>query len=274
MRKTITKYRVFNKYTLSSVILMLFILWLSWAFVSNFIEICTMDYSAPDLAISSEAQREEIKYELIVGILTWERYIDSSMTYIVYIFPLFSLITVLPFCDELTGYYSYPARFKNIRGDLLKGVFQHSFLGGGIISIIFIIFFSVGAIFMVPQLDDIGGYASTLPKGFYSAHPYLFFLFMSITIYFAIGFIFALLGCGIAIITRRKQDVIIIPMMLYLSDAYIIGGVLGLYKFQIFGSVCAFNTVYSTVEAFIPLIPFLIISAVVLWIALRKRDMY
>lgn len=112
MHKTITKYRLFNKYNLLSIILMLTILWLSWAFVSNFVEICIMDYSAPDLAISSDAQREEVKYEFIVSILTWERYIDSAMTYTVYIFPLFSLITVLPFCDEMTGYYSYPARFK------------------------------------------------------------------------------------------------------------------------------------------------------------------
>lgn len=231
-----------------------------------------MDYSAPDLAISSDAQREEVKYEFIVSILTWERYIDSSMTYIVYIFPLFSLITVLPFCDELTGYYSYPARFRSIKRALIKGVFQHALLGGGIISIIFFVFFTVGAIFMVPQIDDIGGYASILPAGFYKAHPYLFFLFMSITIYFAIGFAFALLGCGIALITKKKQDVIIIPMLLYISDAYVIGGVLGLYKYQIFSSVCAFNTVYSTGEIFIPLLPFLAVSIVLLWIALRGRD--
>ena len=46
----ITKYKILNKYNVLSFIAMLLVLWISWAFVSNFIEILTMDYFAPDFA--------------------------------------------------------------------------------------------------------------------------------------------------------------------------------------------------------------------------------
>ena len=271
--KTISKYRIFNKYNVISFTSMLLILWISWAFASYFIEIITMDYYAEDLAISTKEEADNARYQFIIGILTWERYIDSAMRYIVYIFPLFSLLTVLPFCDELNGYYSYPARFKNYSKSLINGILCHSFIGGITISAVFFVFFSVGTVFMVPQIENIGGYASILPDDFYYQHPYLFFLFMSFTIYFAIGFVFSLLGCSIALVTRKKHHVIIIPMLLYLCDAYILGGVLGLYKYQIFGSVCAFNTVYSTFENFIPLLPFFIISILIILIYnLKQRN--
>lgn len=260
--KTITRYRLLNKYNIVSFLSMLLILWISWAFVSHFIEILTMDYSAPDLGIASKEEASEARYQFIIGILSWERYIDSSMNYMVYIFPLFSLMTIIPFCDELQGFYSYPTRFKNYNTALIKGILFHSLIGGIVISSVFIVFFSVGKIFMLPEIDNIGGYASIFPDNFYKDHSYLFFIFMSVTIYFAIGFVFALLGCGVAIATRKKHDVIIIPMLLYLCDAYVLGGIFGLYKYQIFGSVCAFNTIYTTFETFIPLIPFLIISVI------------
>lgn len=262
--KRITKFRMFNKYNVISFIVMLIVLWISWAFVSCFIEILTMDYSAPDLGITSVEEKNDVRYRFIISILTWERYIDSAMNYMVYLFPIFSLITVIPFCDELKGYYSYPQRFGNYKKALIKGILHHSFIGGALISLVFIVFFSIGAIFMIPQIENIGGYASIFPDEFYSKHPYLFFVFMSITIYFSIGFTFGLLGCSIALATRKKHDVIIIPMILYLCDAYILGGMLGLYKYQIFGSVCAFNTTYSTIETFIPLIPFIIISLIII----------
>lgn len=269
--KSICKYRILNKYNLIGFISMLMILWVSWAFVSHFIEILTMDLYAPDLGVNSSEEAGEVRYDLIISILTWERYIDSAMNYMVYIFPLFSLMTVLPLCDEMRGYYSYPARFNGYKKALIKGVLHHSFIGGCLISLVFIVFFSVGAIFMIPQIDDIGGYASIFPNGFYKDHPYLFFVFMSVTIYFAIGFVFAMLGGGIAVVTCKKHDVIIIPMLLYLIDAYLIGGMFGLYKYQIFGSVCAFNTIYSTFETFIPLIPFLMIDFVFIVFGIRSR---
>ena len=269
--KVISKYRFFNKYNVVSFTSMLLILWISWAFASYFIEIITMDYYAEDLAISTKEEADSAKYQFIIGILTWERYIDSAMRYTVYIFPLFSLITVLPFCDELNGYYSYPARFKNYGKNLAYGIISHSFIGGLVISAVFSVFFSVGAVFMVPQIQNIGGFASVFPDGFYHRHPYLFFIFMSFTIYFAIGFVFSLLGCSIALITRKKHYVIIVPMLLYLGDSYILGGILGLYKYQIFGCVCAFNTVYSTFENFIPLLPFFIISIFIILIYIFKQ---
>ena len=269
--KIINKNRFINKYNLFSFLAMLLLLWISWAFCSYFIEILTMDYYAPDLAISTKEEAAEARYKFIIGILSWETYIDSSMNYTVYVFPLFSLIPVIPFCDELKGYYSYTYRFMNYNRSLISGILFRSFISACITASVFVVFFSVGNIFMLPQLSDIGGYASVLPEGFYHAHPYLFFLFMTFTIYYAVSFTFALLGCAVALCTRKKYCVIIIPMLMYIGDAYIIGGSLGLYKYQIFSSVCAFNTIYSTGELFIPLIPFLLISVTMITIHMCRR---
>ena len=201
----ITKYKILNKYNVLSFISMLLVLWISWAFVSNFIEILTMDYFAPDLAVKTQQEANQLRYEYIISILTWETYIDSSMNYVVYLFPLFSLITVLPFYNELKSYYVFGAnRFRNYTKEVLRGVFSHALIGGLLIVLVFTVFFSIGSIFMQSSLTDIGGYASILPDGFYSKHPYLFFMFMTVTIYFTIGFVFSLLGCAIALVSNKS----------------------------------------------------------------------
>ncbi len=270
--KIITKHKIFNKYNFLSLLSMLLILWISWAFVSYFFEVLTMDYFAPDLGIKTQAEASEARYNFITSLLTWERYIDSAMNYMVYIFPLFSLLAVLPFHNELKSYYVFGAnRFNNYNKKILRGVLSYSLIGGLLVVLVFAIFFSVGAIFMVPQISDIGGFASIFPEDFYSHHPYLFFMFLTVTMYFAIGFIFSLLGCGIALISDRPHNIIMIPMIAYISDAYILGGYLGLTNYQIFGSVCAFNTTLSTGKSFIPLSPFLIAAIIVVIVGLKRN---
>jgi len=70
----ITKYRLFNKYNLISIIALLIFLFVSWAEASVFIEILTMDYNAPDLS----GTKSEIMTLLLSQVFTWERFIDSS----------------------------------------------------------------------------------------------------------------------------------------------------------------------------------------------------
>lgn len=270
--KAITKYKILNKYTILSLISMLFVLWISWAFVSNFIEILTMDYFAPDLAVKTQQEANQVRYEYIISILSWETYIDSAMSYVVYIFPLFALITVLPFYNELKSYYVFGAnRFRSYKKEVLRGVFSHALIGGLLIVLVFAVFFSVGSIFMLPAITDIGGYASILPDGFYSKHPYLFFMFMTVTIYFTIGFVFALLGCGIALVSNKPHNIIIIPMIAYIADAYILGGFFGFPNYQIFHSVGAFNVTTTTFQTFIPILPFLIAAIIVLIIGVKRN---
>ena len=52
-----------------------------------------MDYDAPDLV-------KNAKEIMLHDILTWERYIDSAMRYVVNFFPAFAVFPALPFLQE------------------------------------------------------------------------------------------------------------------------------------------------------------------------------
>lgn len=263
----VTKYRLFNKYNLISIITLLIVLFLCWLQFSSFIEILTMDYNAPDLS----GTKSEIMTLLLSQIFTWERFIDSSMYYTVFIFPIFALLPIIAFHNEKKLYFQQGFnRFKNYNKSIIKTILTYSVISGLTISLGFITYFTIGSFFMTRSLEDIGGYASILPDGFYSNHPYLFFVFMAITIYFVIGFVFGLFGCGISMLVENKYLIIVIPLIAYILDAYIIGG-LGFVDLQIFRSVCSFNTILSTFESFIPIIPFLVISIILIVIGIVKN---
>lgn len=263
----ITKYRLFNKYNLISIIALLIFLFVSWAEASLFIEILTMDYNAPDLS----GTKSEIMTLLLSQIFTWERFIDSSMYYTIYIFPIFALLPIIAFHNEKKLYFQQGFnRFKNYNKSIIKTILTYSVIGGLTISLGFIIYFTIGSFFMTRSIQNIGGYASILPDRFYVNHPYLFFVFLAITMYFTIGFVFGLFGCGISMMVENKYLIIAIPLIVYILDAYIIGG-LGFVDLQIFRSVASFNTTLSTFESFIPIIPFLVISIILIVIGLIKN---
>lgn len=259
--KKINQYRLKNKYSLISIVTLLIILILSWFYNS-----CLMEF-----LFDSRYTVEDQKI-LIPQILNWEIWVDASMYYMVYLFPIFAILPVLPFQDEKKlylrqGYH----RFDNYRREVIKTILQYSLIGGGVLSLGFIAYYSIGSFFLVPSIENIGGYASIFPADFYWNYPYLFFLFMAVTIYFAIGFTFSLMACGISILVDNKYLMVVIPWGIYLMDAYLLGG-LGLHNYQIFASVCSFNTILTTFESFIPVLILLVVAIGLTTIGiLRKR---
>ncbi len=267
--KKITHYRWGNRYCIVSSLLLLSILFISWCFFSTFLEVLTLDYSAPDLV---DSNKYEVMRMMLNGVLSWENFIDSSMRYVIYIFPIFALLPIVAFHGEKKLYLQQGYhRFKNYRLEVIKTILHYSLIGGLVIALTFVAYFTLASFFMTASIENIGGYASIFPSDFYSNYPYLFFVFMAMTIYFAIGFTFALLGCGISMLVDNKYLIVAIPLSLYLLDAYILGG-LGVVNFQIFMSVCSFNTLLTTVESFIPLIPFITLAIIVNFIGIRKNQ--
>ena len=74
--KKIDKIRIKEKHMFISQAVLLAVLAISWFFESYFAEILFMDYGAEDLIANARSI-------LLQSIMTWERYIDSAMRYVV-----------------------------------------------------------------------------------------------------------------------------------------------------------------------------------------------
>ena len=97
--KEIYKFRIKEKRMFISGIVLLLILFVSWFFESYFAEVMFfMDYDAPDLV-------KNAKEIMLHDILTWERYIDSAMRYLVNFFAAFAVFPSLPFLQERKSYF-------------------------------------------------------------------------------------------------------------------------------------------------------------------------
>ena len=210
--KEIYKFRIKEKRMFISGIVLLLILFVSWFFESYFAEVMFfMDYDAPDLV-------KNAKEIMLHDILTWERYIDSAMRYVVNFFPAFAVFPALPFLQERKSYFVMGAnRFSKYQMECMKAIVVYSLKSGVTIGGAFTIFGVIGSFFMHPSVYNIGGFASVFPDNFYIRHPLWFFLFMTWTVYFSFGIVFGLLACGLSFIFEK--EIYIFICLLYTSDA-------------------------------------------------------
>ncbi len=251
--RLIEKKRIISKYVLFSMVIMFIVMFVSWGVVSGFFEVLFMDYSAPDL--SSELTKEEIRFIFLDQILVWERLISSSISYIVYFFPLFAVIPVVGLYKERTTIMNMAChREISQKKTYYKMILQYVLIGGLTVSITLLIYFTLFDYFMYPSISDIGGYMDIFPDDFYFNHPYLFFVFMAFSIYFFISISFALIGTGVAMITDREYMVLIVPLLVYFSEN-ILFSITRIKELNIFESVLSYNTLYSTGQVFIPVLP-------------------
>lgn len=265
--KMIYKFRLKERSLLISCTVLFVVLYGTWFFESYFAEVMFfMDYNAEDLVSNA-------KDIMLQSILTWERYIDSSMRYLINFFPIFAVFPALPFLRERKSYYVLGAhRFQHYQKNILKSILIYAGKGGLTIALTFSFFFLAGSLFLQPSVSNIGGFSSIFPDNFYIQHPCLFFLFMSWTIYLAIGISFGLMACGISLICDNEIYVLIIPLLIYPGESYF-GYLLDFLPFKISESVCAFNTLYSTGKIFIPVITIFIFDFILIIIGLKKRRM-
>lgn len=271
--KQINKYRLTNKYLLVSMLALFLTLIISWFFQSGFFEIMfQLDYNAPDLGgLKSITEISELRFEYLDQILTWERMIDSSMYYMSFFFPIFALLPTIGFLKERESYLNLgAAKFLSYKRETWKTCFKYGFIGGAGISLTMGVYFTAFTYFLSPALDDIGGFDNIFSEGFYHNHPYVFFMFMAFSIYFAFGFVFALMGCGVALWTDKSYLVLLLPLIFYTVENYISATT---QFFPVFISLCvtAFNTTYSTFEVFIPLIPILIFDLILIGFGIRRK---
>lgn len=262
----ITTFKIRSRFVVITVISLFTALTVSWAFASNFIDIMTMDYNAKDLVGS----KSEIRSNFLMSIATWERFVDSSMFYLINFLPaLFVLVTLGLYAEKRSTYAMGRHRFSSFKKTIYRDVLQYVMLSTATVTGVFIIYYSVGAIFVYRGLDEIGGFASALPSNFYANHPYLFFLFMASTIYLSLAFVFSLLSAALVLIFDREYKVILAVLAIYFIYGKV-GFLTGSSWLAIFSSFIAFNTVHSTVETFYPLLGLMIIAITLLVYGVNK----
>ena len=201
----LSKFKIRIRYVLVAAFFLLCGLTISWVFASNFFEIMTMDYNAPDLV----GTKEEIRHNFLEQISTWETLVDSSMFYLINFIPiLFILPTLGLFVEKRSLYVFGRHRYPSVKKAIYKDVVQYVLLSTMTVVVSFLVFYSIGGLFVYPSIEDIGGFASVFPEDFYINHPYLFFVFMVCTIYLSLAIVFSLLTCALVLLTDREYKVI------------------------------------------------------------------
>lgn len=267
--KTIVRKRICSGYSILSAIGLLVLMFASWLILSGFLEIIFMNYSAPDLP--SDLTKSEIRFMLLDQIMVWETLISSSISYIIFFFPLFGVLPVIGLVKERTTIMNMAChRVKSLKKEYWKIITQYALIGGFTVSFTLFLYFTLFNYFMYPSIDDIGGYMDIFPAGFYSNHTYLFFVFMAFSIYFFISFSYALLGCGVAMFTDRDYQIIVVPLLIYFIQN-LLGSLTGKLIFNISEAVVSYNTLYSTAEVFIPVLPVFVGAVVLNVIGVRKQ---
>ncbi|WP_313508683.1 hypothetical protein [Enterococcus sp.] len=266
---SIRKFRYKNKYLAASMILLTVSMLISWFFASNFFEILTMDYTAPDL--DQSIPKSTIQKSFLESILTWENFVDSSMYHIIDFLPVLVVLPMLGFFDEFQLYHAYGrSRIQHFFKYQVQTISIYSVISACALCLALTCLYSIAGFFVVRSIDDIGGYASILPANFYQSSPFLFFLFMIWTIYFVSFFVLNFLAGTFVIFCHRKWQVLILTMFICFGSG-ILSNIASFPALNYYGTYLAFNTELTTLQAFTPIFIFMMLACVILFI-LRRRE--
>lgn len=267
--KSIYFKRFKNKYLFISIILLFFVLAISFFIHSGILEILLYDYGAE---VPGNMTEYEIKKHAIDSVLYWEFWIQDGVWYNENIFPIYAMIAALPFLLECNTFFQLGAnRFTNRRKELGKSIASYGLMGGLSISLGFLLYFLIGCYFCLPEMKSLGGFESIFHYNLYQKHPFLFLCFMDFTIYFLFGILFAIMTCGAILCFNNKLTAIILPMFVYVVGSYI-GEGFGIRILQISSCTTVFCTNHTTGQCFVPLISLVIIDTVLLICGVKKNE--
>ena len=151
---SIRKFRYKNKYLAASMILLTVSMLISWFFASNFFEILTMDYTAPDL--DQSIPKSTIQKSFLESILTWENFVDSSMYHIIDFLPVLVVLPMLGFFDEFQLYHAYGRqRIQHFFKYQIKTISIYSALSACALCVALTSLYSIAGLFMVRSIDNI-----------------------------------------------------------------------------------------------------------------------
>ncbi len=244
------------RYVPITFVILFIALTISWFFSSELFGILTMDYNASDLI----GEKNEIQSAYIYQILTWESLVDSSMFYIINFLPLLVVLPTLSLFDEKKLFFKMAKhKLSNLDKKITITVLKYSLISAVTVSSVFTLFYSIGGLFVHRSIEDIGGFASLFPTDFYPNHPYLFFIIMVWTIYFASSFVLSFISSSIILIVENEYTVLASILFLCMGLS-LLSNVVNIPYLNIYDAYVAFNTTNQTHETFYPVIAFFMIG--------------
>lgn len=265
-QKIILQQAIVNRYTILSATILWLLLCISWVFESDILAYLfhfSNDYP--------EAFRKDIQFNFIIESLTWESFISASMYHLVLIFVLFPTFMTLPFLKEKNSYFILGRnRFTSLTKAYYTSIIKYACIAAIVMVSVFVVYITLGGLFLTNALDDIGGVTAIFPDGFYNKYPYFVFLFIVVVIYGAVAFVFSLLASGIMLWINKGYIVVFIMMILYQS--YVELGVkTGNKYFEIVEMVVAYNTVTPTLQLFYPLLPIIVLAMILIIFGVKRN---
>lgn len=262
--RILIKTRIENKFTVITFISVFMLGLISWLMDSGIIPIL-WQYDS-DVTCTYK----EYVFLMWDQTLCWEVFIDSMMRYISITFPIIVSFSISGFIEELNVYHVLGAFRK---GDRKKGVikaFVMQTVIGGMVVVIPLIMLSVAVdYFMYPAVDNWPGIGSILPDGFYYEHPLLVIIMIFILIYLPMMCAYAAMALSIAIFTRDKVKMILIPEAIYLFMNYVSIYTGGFSMTSAIDVMECYNTESSFGDLMIELIIQIMLAAVCIFIAFK-----
>lgn len=204
------KYRILNKYRIIVSCVFLIGMVLTWFFYGGIYSLTLgFDYSAPDLLDPVAAQQS-----MLAELLTYDNYLDllnfTSTVFPILIFSLSVLIYV-----EKNGLFIYKySRNQNQKKVVISTLIKHALYTATVFFTIYIIYMSVGYIFLGDNLSMIndGVTTSPIPKNIFDGlfgnnfsdeHVFLYYLAEGFYKYFVFSFVYSLFSCSIALLSNK-----------------------------------------------------------------------
>lgn len=251
-----------NKYLLLSILFLFVLLVISFLVNGEILKVLFSD------AYESFADKKMI----IDQELCWEFLLFDGVYYLGNVFPIFAIIVVFPFWEEINSFFIMTAnRLNNRRMSIAKSIVSYGTMGGLAISLGFFLFFCAGYYFCIPTLNVLSGFESIFNYQLYHDHPFLFLCFMDFSIYFLVGFLFAVMSCGVMLLTNNRITAIIFPLFVFIVGSFV-GNSLGIRLLQFSSCITVFCSDYTTGQCFVPLITVAIIDLIIILIGIRKNE--
>ncbi|MCB2356554.1 hypothetical protein [Clostridium estertheticum] len=256
----LTKYRIFNKYRVWTLLIFVLGFFLSWFFSSHLYElIFKFNFNAPDVIGHGI---EDQKF-LINILLNFDDYVSSTFEYTTFLMPVFVCLLSIIYIKEKKGLLLYKyIRTQKLKKTLLNSIFTHSLYNAFTLYLGFVIFLVIGLIINKnPVITDRTFLNSYFGNGFYFNHPVAYFLIEGIIKFFIFTFVYSIFTFSISLVTNKMRYCIIIPIVFYLFTSIIFGAGMNIQELtpaftQGFSSYVSINPL----RVFIPLIIPILIS--------------
>lgn len=205
--KVMLKYKIFNKYIISSFFLIIFLSFFSWAIFSEFFSALFIWDTSP-----------YTKREYINLIFPFCNYPVDGYSLLQLIAPVFPVLAVMPFF-ETKKLFSYAIiKNKSYKKFIIQNIFSHLLIASMTLYLAYLIFLSIGIALLPIKPDEGVGrelFSEIFGKSFYKNHMIIYFVIEGLLKYVIFTFVYGLFSIALSFITKKNYLCVLIPIAYY-----------------------------------------------------------